>query len=212
MSVTFKPITLEEDEDYNDTFKDVSITEKRIIRVSEKTFQSTGKYFFLKIFRKNAISMIWERSQYIGLTDAEMTALLEAFVKDDDYTHDTTPAPPPPCSTPEAPRKRKIARTNIAPEQRRNIFSIFGGKEEPSSSSSTVETNSLESVTGELMIKEEPSSPELFSPDSQSSNHHISRRVQIFSLDDDDNEEDNQFDASQQQPVFPSAQYNKRWL
>lgn len=79
MTTTYSKLTPELDTPFNDTYTDISITDKRWIRVGEKTFQKTGKYFFLKLFKKNTTSGVWERTQYISLSATEWSALCDSL-------------------------------------------------------------------------------------------------------------------------------------
>ena len=44
---------LEKDTDFYDDFQDISLGEKRIVRVGTKTFDKTGTYITLKLFKMN---------------------------------------------------------------------------------------------------------------------------------------------------------------
>ena len=45
--------SLENDTDIYDEFQDISLGEKRIMRVGTKTFDKTGTYITLKLYKKN---------------------------------------------------------------------------------------------------------------------------------------------------------------
>ena len=45
--------SLENDTDFYDDFQEITLVEKRIIRVATKTFDKTGTYITLKLYKKN---------------------------------------------------------------------------------------------------------------------------------------------------------------
>ena len=49
-----RPFTSSIDKDLGDSFIDISKTERRLLRVTTKTYESTGTYLFLKLFKKEA--------------------------------------------------------------------------------------------------------------------------------------------------------------
>ena len=46
------PFTAERDAEFGDAHFDVSKSEKRLIRATVKTYDKTGTYIFLKLFKK----------------------------------------------------------------------------------------------------------------------------------------------------------------
>ena len=44
--------SLENDTDFYDDFQDLSLGEKRIVRVGTKTFDETGTYITIKLYKK----------------------------------------------------------------------------------------------------------------------------------------------------------------
>ncbi len=71
-------ITLESDAQFGDSFVDISQTDKRLVRATVKTFESSGTYVFLKLFKKNE-SGEFISQQRIGLTSSEWEDLLAEF-------------------------------------------------------------------------------------------------------------------------------------
>ncbi len=63
-------ILIENDAKFGNHSVEVSRNEKRHIRATHKTYESTGDYIFLKLFKKNQLGN-FETRQVIGLTLAE---------------------------------------------------------------------------------------------------------------------------------------------
>ncbi len=64
-------ITLESDAQFGDTYVVVSPAGKRLVRVTFKTFESSGTYVFLKLFKKNE-SGEFISQQRIRLTSGDL--------------------------------------------------------------------------------------------------------------------------------------------
>ena len=64
------PFTSSKNTQFGDCYFDISQTEKRLVRATLKTYERTGKYVFLKLFKKAAEDYEFEQS--VSLT-------LEAF-------------------------------------------------------------------------------------------------------------------------------------
>ena len=60
------PFTAETDAEFGDAHFDVSKSEKRLIRATVKTYDKTGTYIFLKLFKK--VGQEFELQQRITLT------------------------------------------------------------------------------------------------------------------------------------------------
>ena len=60
------PITAEKDGEFGDAHFDVSKNEKRLIRVTPKTYERTRTYIFLKLFKKSEHD--YELQQRLTLT------------------------------------------------------------------------------------------------------------------------------------------------
>ena len=73
------PLTAEKDTDFGDALFDVSKNEKRLIRVTLKTYERTGTYIFLKIFKKGEHD--YELQQRITLTLEEFEKLTKKTPK-----------------------------------------------------------------------------------------------------------------------------------
>lgn len=55
--------TAERDAKIGDNFLDISKSEKRLVRITSKTYEATGSYFFIKVFKKsdNGDFVIYQR-------------------------------------------------------------------------------------------------------------------------------------------------------
>lgn len=49
-----RPFTSAGDKEFGDSFIDISETHRRLVRVTTKTYPSTGTYIFLKLFKKGS--------------------------------------------------------------------------------------------------------------------------------------------------------------
>ena len=96
------PFTAEKDAEFGDAHFDVSKNEKRLIRVTLKTYERTGTYIFLKLFKKGEHD--YEFQQRITLTLEEFEKLSKKTAKiraaaqnsnDIDSTTKPTPAKRP---------------------------------------------------------------------------------------------------------------------
>ena len=70
-----RPFTSSNDKDFGDSFIDISKTERRILRVTTKTYGSTGTCLFLKIFKKGADGEFYI-DQRVTLTVPEFQELI----------------------------------------------------------------------------------------------------------------------------------------
>ena len=70
MSSSYTPITPESDGQFGDYYIDICKDAKRWVRASVKTYDSTGKYIFLKLF-KSTDGMSYQQAQYITLNVSE---------------------------------------------------------------------------------------------------------------------------------------------
>lgn len=64
------------DREFGDSYIDISKTEKRLIRATTKTYESTGTYIFLKMFKKGSDGE-FHMDQRITLTVKEFQALID---------------------------------------------------------------------------------------------------------------------------------------
>ena len=69
------PFTASKDEEYGDCYFDISKTEKRLIRATLKTYENTGTYVFLKLFKRKDNE--YEFEQRISLTTEEFDKLMK---------------------------------------------------------------------------------------------------------------------------------------
>ena len=53
VTITTMYLSLENDTEFSDDFQDISSGEKRIVRVELKTFDKTGTYITVKLYKKN---------------------------------------------------------------------------------------------------------------------------------------------------------------
>ena len=70
-----RPFTSSIDKDFGDSFIDISKTERRLLRVTTKTYESTGTYLFLKLFKKGADAE-FDIDQPVTLTVPEFQELI----------------------------------------------------------------------------------------------------------------------------------------
>ena len=73
------PFTSTKDTDIGDCYFDISKTDKRLIRATLKTYERTGTYVFLKLFKKTAEE--YEFEQKILLTLQEFGSLVNTAEK-----------------------------------------------------------------------------------------------------------------------------------
>ena len=69
------PITSSKNTHFGDCYFDISQTEKRLVRATLKTYERTGTYVFLKLFKKAAED--YEFEQRISLTLEEFGNLVK---------------------------------------------------------------------------------------------------------------------------------------
>ena len=89
------PFTSSKDTEYGDCYFDVSKTDKRLIRATLKTYEKTGTYVFLKLFKKAADE--YEFEQRISLTLQEFGSLVNTAEKilEEKSAKDCSTKPPP---------------------------------------------------------------------------------------------------------------------
>ena len=69
------PFTATKDSEFGDCHLDISKAEKRLIRATLKTYEKTGIYVFLKLFKK--VDDEYEFQQRISLTTDEFDNLIK---------------------------------------------------------------------------------------------------------------------------------------
>ena len=72
--------TLESDTNFFDDFRDISSGEKRIVRVGTKTFEKTGTYITLKLYKKTD-EEVFKMYQAVTLTTKEFDSLADNYSK-----------------------------------------------------------------------------------------------------------------------------------
>ena len=68
-------MTTTADQEFGDSFVDISNTDRKLIRVTTKTYKATGTYLFLKLFKTDSDSEFLI-DQRITLTVPEFQALI----------------------------------------------------------------------------------------------------------------------------------------
>ena len=72
--------TLESDTNFFDNFRDISSGEKRIVRVGTKTFEKTGTYITLKLYKKTD-EEVFKMYQAVTLTTKDFDCLADNYSK-----------------------------------------------------------------------------------------------------------------------------------
>ena len=87
------PFTSSKDTQFGDCYFDISQTEKRLVRSTLKTYERTGTYVFLKLFKKAAED--YEFEQRISLTLEEFGNLVKKAekIREAAATQDSKPTP-----------------------------------------------------------------------------------------------------------------------
>ena len=73
------PFSATKDSEFGDSYYDISKTEKRLIRATLKTYEKTGTYVFLKLFKK--VDVDYEFQQQLSLTTEEFDKLIKKAPK-----------------------------------------------------------------------------------------------------------------------------------
>ncbi len=92
--------TAETDAKFGDSYVDIAKTDKRLVRATLKTYDNSGTYVFLKLFKPNQQSGEFIVQQRIGLTLAEFDQLAEKF----DEIKQTKKQPKPKTSSKKSDR------------------------------------------------------------------------------------------------------------
>ena len=66
--------------DFCDDFQDLSLGEKRIVRVGTKLFDKTGTYITVKLYKKNEDG-VYKCYQALTLTTRELDCLVDNYSK-----------------------------------------------------------------------------------------------------------------------------------
>ena len=80
---------LSKEAEYSDLHLDFSMSEKRLVRVAVKTYNSTGTYLSLKLFKRESEVVDWEFNQKITLSAREFN-LICCNIKKINQTIDTS--------------------------------------------------------------------------------------------------------------------------
>ena len=88
------PFTSTKDTELGDCYFDILKTDKRLIRATVKTYERTGSYVFLKLFKKAESD--YEFQQRVSLTVQELENLIEnsADIRSQ-FTEEESTKPPP---------------------------------------------------------------------------------------------------------------------
>ena len=88
------PFTSTKDAEFGDCYFDIPKTDKRLIRATLKTYERTGTYVFLKLFKKATDD--YEFEQRISLTLGEFEILVSSASKIQNSVTDQQSSPKPP--------------------------------------------------------------------------------------------------------------------
>ena len=101
------PSTSTNDTEFGNCYFDISKTDKRLIRATVKTFERTGTYVFLKLFKKAESD--YEFQQRVSLTVQEFENLIEksADIRSQ-FTEEESTKPPSPKKTTIPTKLRRI--------------------------------------------------------------------------------------------------------
>ena len=100
------PFTASKDKEYGDCYFDISITEKRLIRATLKTYENSGTYVFLKLFKRKDNELEFE--QRISLTTEEFmkkSGRIRFSVPESEGKKDTSVAKKPVAKKPKLAEK-----------------------------------------------------------------------------------------------------------
>ena len=107
------PFTCTKDTEFGDCYFDIWKTDKRLIRATVKTYERTGTYVFLKMFKKAESD--YDFQQKVSITVKEFENLIEksADIRSQFTQEESTK--PPPAKKPRFPRKsEEISNTNTS--------------------------------------------------------------------------------------------------
>ena len=78
MNKTKTSTTANADKDFGDCYFDISENSKRLVRATLKTYDQTGTYVFLKVFKKATEGAEFECVQRLSLSSEEFSKLLKS--------------------------------------------------------------------------------------------------------------------------------------
>ena len=108
------PFTSTKDTDFSDCCFNISTTDKRLIRAIVKTYERTGTYVFLKLFKKAESD--YEFQQRVSLTVQGFEKMIEksADIRSQ-FTEEESIKPPPAKKKPRFQQKsEEISKTNTS--------------------------------------------------------------------------------------------------
>ena len=99
------PFTSTKDTEFGDCYFDISKTDKRLIRATLKTYEKTGTYVFLKLFKKAAEE--YEFEQRISLTQefGRLVNTAEKILESEEKSSKDCSTKPPPNKRPKLESK-----------------------------------------------------------------------------------------------------------
>ena len=105
------PFTSTKDTEFGDCYFDISKTDKRLIRATVKTYERTGSYVFLKLFKKAESD--YEFHQRVSQTVQEFENLIEKSADIRSQFTEEESTKPPPAKKPQFQQKsEEISKTS----------------------------------------------------------------------------------------------------
>ena len=106
------PFTSTKDTEFGDCYFDISKTDKRLIRATVKTYERTGTYVFLKLFKKAESD--YEFQQRVSPTVQEFENLIEKSADIRAQVTQMESTKPPPAKKPRFQQKSEEISNNNA--------------------------------------------------------------------------------------------------
>ena len=107
------PFSSTKDTEFGDCYFDISKIDKRLIRATVKTYERTGTYVFLKLFKKAETN--YEFQQRVSLTVQEFENLIEKSADIRSQFTEEESTKPPPAKKPRFQQKpEEISNTDIS--------------------------------------------------------------------------------------------------
>ena len=105
------PFISTKDTEFGDCYFDISKTDKRLIRATVKTYERTGSFVFLKLFKKAESD--YEFQQRVSLSVQEFEKLIEKSADIRSQFTEEESTKPPPAKKPRFQQKsEKISKTS----------------------------------------------------------------------------------------------------
>ena len=136
MQEHYTPKTPGNDEDMSDFYFDIAQTDKRLVRASVKTYDKTGMYIALKLFKCPFGSTEFVRQQYVALSVAELEELQRQIpyilscgdnVDSDKENHVSTTVPDEQNKPASKSVKQRKRTTTSATDDDPNVATNMGG-------------------------------------------------------------------------------------